>query len=101
MICAPPQEDSEDDDRKERDKQERIEASIKKREEEVQRTLSTSLRERDKEREQHKKDEAIQHFNALLADLVSLQKWCSCVALFLFYYRLLLRRCLNVSSQVF
>ena len=37
----------------------------------MQRTLSSSLRERDKEREQHKKDEAIQHFNALLADLVS------------------------------
>lgn len=66
------QQDSEDEDRKDREKQERIEASIKKREEEVQRTLSTSLRERDKEREQHKKDEAIQHFNALLADLVSL-----------------------------
>ena len=65
-------QDSEDEDRKDREKQERIEASIKKREEEVQRTLSTSLRERDKEREQHKKDEAIQHFNALLADLVSL-----------------------------
>lgn len=64
------EDDSEDDARKEREKQERIEASIKKREEEVQRTLSTSLRERDKEREQHKKDEAIQHFNALLADLV-------------------------------
>lgn len=64
------EDDSEDDDRRDREKQERIEASIKKREEEVQRTLSTSLRERDKEREQHKKDEAIQHFNALLADLV-------------------------------
>ena len=64
-------QDSEDEERKDREKQERIEASIKKREEEVQRTLSTSLRERDKEREQHKKDEAIQHFNALLADLVS------------------------------
>ncbi|GFO13671.1 transcription elongation regulator 1, partial [Plakobranchus ocellatus] len=61
---------SEDDERKEREKQERIEASIKKREEEVKQSLSSSLRERDKEREQHKKDEAVQHFNALLADLV-------------------------------
>jgi transcription elongation regulator 1 len=43
----------------------------RKREEEVQRSLSSSLRERDKEREQHKKDEAIQVFNALLVDLVS------------------------------
>ncbi|KAK7508465.1 hypothetical protein BaRGS_00000031 [Batillaria attramentaria] len=64
------EQDSEDEDRKEREKQERIEASIKKREEEVRNSLSTSLRERDKEREQHKKEEANQHFNALLADLV-------------------------------
>ncbi|CAG5125745.1 unnamed protein product [Candidula unifasciata] len=61
---------SEDEERRERERQERIEASIKKREEEVKQSLSSSLRERDKEREQHKKDEAIQHFNALLADLV-------------------------------
>ena len=66
----PLQATSEDDERKEREKQERIEASIKKREEEVKQSLSSSLRERDKEREQHKKDEAVQHFNALLADLV-------------------------------
>ena len=32
--------------------------------------MSSSLRERDKEREQHKRDEAVQHFKALLADLV-------------------------------
>ena len=60
-----------DDERKEREKQERIEASIRKRTEEVERSLSSSLRERDKEREQHKKDEAVQLFNALLVDLVS------------------------------
>lgn len=36
----------------------------------MKQSLSSSLRERDKEREQHKKDEAIQTFNALLADLV-------------------------------
>jgi transcription elongation regulator 1 len=36
----------------------------------VQRSLSSSLRERDKEREQHKKEEAVQHFKALLADMV-------------------------------
>lgn len=65
-------QESDDEDRKTREKAERVEASIRKREEEVQRSLSTSLRERDKEREQHKKDEAIQLFNALLADLVSL-----------------------------
>ena len=74
-------QDSDDEERKERQKRERIEASIKKREEEVQRTLSTSLRERDKEREQHKKDESIQHFKALLADLVCniMCQSCTCI----------------------
>jgi F0F1-type ATP synthase assembly protein I len=48
-----------------------MEASLREREKEVQRTLATHLRDRDKEREQHKHDEAVQHFNALLADLVS------------------------------
>ncbi|GFT76535.1 transcription elongation regulator 1 [Nephila pilipes] len=62
--------DSEEDLNKEREKQERVEASIREREKEVQRTLSTHLRERDKERELHKHDEAIQHFKALLTDLV-------------------------------
>ncbi|XP_023231078.1 transcription elongation regulator 1-like isoform X3 [Centruroides sculpturatus] len=55
---------------REKEKQERIEASIREREKEVQRTLSSHLRERDKQKEQHKRDEAVQHFNALLADLV-------------------------------
>ncbi|ELT91022.1 hypothetical protein CAPTEDRAFT_223762 [Capitella teleta] len=63
-------EDSDDEERKEREKQERVEASLREREKEVQRSLSTSLRERDKEREQHKKEEAVQHFKALLADMV-------------------------------
>jgi len=61
---------SDDEDQKHREKQERIEASLRKREEEVKKSLSSSLRDRDKEREQHKKDEAVQLFNALLADLV-------------------------------
>ncbi|XP_035215104.1 transcription elongation regulator 1-like [Stegodyphus dumicola] len=60
----------EDDASREREKQERVEASIREREKEVQRTLSTHLRERDKERELHKHDEAVQHFKALLTDLV-------------------------------
>ena len=64
-------QDSDDEGRKEREKQERIENSLREREKEVQKTLSTSLRERDKEREQHKKEEAQQHFKALLADMVS------------------------------
>lgn len=64
------EEDSDDEERRNREKQERVQESMRKREEEVKQSLSSSLRERDKEREQHKKDEAIQLFNALLADLV-------------------------------
>ncbi|RWS06816.1 hypothetical protein B4U79_04823 [Dinothrombium tinctorium] len=59
-----------EEDLKEREKQERIEASLREREKEVARELSTHLRERDKEREQHKRAEAIEHFNALLTDLI-------------------------------
>ena len=69
MLALTVQE-SDDDERREREKKERIEASLREREKEVQRTLSTSLRERDKEREQHKRGEAVQHFKALLADMV-------------------------------
>lgn len=58
------------DNVKEREKQERIEASLREREKEVARELSTHLRERDKEREQHKHAEAVEHFSALLTDLV-------------------------------
>ncbi|KAL5273613.1 TCERG1 family protein [Megaselia abdita] len=66
--------DYEDDEadrlKKERDRQLRAEQSIREREKEVQKTLATHMRDRDKEREHHKRDEAIRHFNALLADLV-------------------------------
>ena len=62
--------DSDDEERRDREKKERIEASLREREKEVQRTLSSSLRERDKEREQHKRGEAVLHFKALLADMV-------------------------------
>lgn len=47
---------------------------MRKREEEVQRALAGHLRDRDKERMQHKHDEAVHNFNALLADLVSTNK---------------------------
>ena len=43
---------------------------MKEREKEVKESLESSLRERDKERDQHKKDEAVQTFKALLVDLV-------------------------------
>lgn len=56
---------------KEAEKAARVEASLREREKEVQRTLAVHLRDRDNEREQHKHDEAVLHFNALLADLVS------------------------------
>jgi len=45
-------------------------ASMREREKVVQTSLAESLRDRDREREQHLKDEAIQHFNALMADMV-------------------------------
>lgn len=48
----------------------RAEQSIKEREKEVQLQLAGHLRDRDKEREHHKRDEAMRHFGALLADLV-------------------------------
>lgn len=55
---------------KEAEKAARVEASLREREKEVQRTLAVHLRDRNNEREQHKHDEAVHHFNALLADLV-------------------------------
>lgn len=51
-------------------KQERIEASLREREREVARELTTHFRERDKEREHHKHAEAVEHFTAFLTDLV-------------------------------
>lgn len=63
--------DSESDRlRKDRDRQARAEASIKQREKEVEKKMAENLRERDKERQHHKRDEAVRHFTALLADLV-------------------------------
>lgn len=67
---APTSDDEAERHQKERERRLRAEASIKEREKEVQRTLATHLRDRDKERQHHQRDEAIRHFNALLADLV-------------------------------
>lgn len=55
---------------KEREKKLRVEQSIREREKEVQRTLAGHLRDRDKEREHHMREECIGHFTALLTDLV-------------------------------
>jgi len=56
--------------KEEKEREKRAEEAIRKREEEVKQTLAGSLSERDKEREIHKHDEAVQHFNALLVDLI-------------------------------
>ncbi|KAI7801647.1 transcription elongation regulator 1a isoform X3 [Triplophysa rosa] len=55
---------------KELEKQARIEASLRERERAVQRFRSEQTKEIDREREQHKREEAIQHFKALLSDMV-------------------------------
>ncbi|KAH8414522.1 hypothetical protein KR215_007969 [Drosophila sulfurigaster] len=55
---------------KDRERKLRAEQSIREREKEVHRTLAGHLRDRDKEREHHKRDECIGHFTALLTDLV-------------------------------
>jgi len=64
-------QEADETERKAREKQARVEASMKEREKEVKESLETSLRERDKERDQHKKEEAVQAFKALLVDLVN------------------------------
>ncbi|XP_051513573.1 transcription elongation regulator 1-like isoform X2 [Myxocyprinus asiaticus] len=57
---------------KELEKQARIEASLRERERTVQRFRSEQTKEIDREREQHKREEALQHFKALLSDMVKL-----------------------------
>ncbi|GBM13406.1 Transcription elongation regulator 1 [Araneus ventricosus] len=53
-----------------KEKEDRINASIKTRKQEVQRELSYHLKELNKERENHKYDAIVNSFKALLADLV-------------------------------
>merc|ERR1712066_54435 len=60
----------EEEEREKREKEERVAASLKKREAEVARELSGHLHARDKEREQHRHHEAVSHFEALLVDLI-------------------------------
>jgi transcription elongation regulator 1 len=55
---------------REKERQDRIDASIKKRTEEVKEQLSGFQRELDKEREQLKKEKAMENFKALLTDMV-------------------------------
>merc|ERR1712223_936759 len=63
-------EDLDPEEKERRDKEERIAASLRKREEEVAKELSGHLHAREKEREQHRRSEAISAFQALLTDLI-------------------------------
>lgn len=62
---------------KELERQARIEASLREREREVQKARSEQTKEIDREREQHKREEAIQNFKALLSDMVRGGRPCS------------------------
>lgn len=61
---------------KELERQARIEASLREREREVQKARSEQTKEIDREREQHKREEAIQSFKALMSDMVSMLVLC-------------------------
>jgi len=63
-------DDSDDDVRYDRERQERAEHSIREREKQVQLSLATCFRERDKERKFHRHEEAVQEFQALLTDVI-------------------------------
>lgn len=58
-----------------------MEASIREREKVVQKMKEEEMRALDRERGQYKKEEAMQHFKALLSDLVSflLRKFCTII----------------------
>lgn len=70
---------------KELEKQARIEASLRERERTVQRFRSEQTKEIDREREQHKREEAIQHFKALMSDMVNNTRtyYCYCLSKYL------------------
>eukprot|EP00731_Ephydatia_muelleri_P020676 Em0013g403a len=57
-------------DMEERDRQERIQASLREREREVMMSRTAQEKEWDREREELRKSEAAQHFKALLVDMV-------------------------------
>lgn len=63
-------DESDDEKRREKEKKERVEASLRERNKEVKEQLSKYETEREKERESLKKDEAIENFRALLIDLI-------------------------------
>ena len=59
-----------EEERKELDKQKRIELSLKEREKQVKREMESHLLEREKHRNMFKKQELIDDFNILLLDLI-------------------------------
>lgn len=61
------------------EKRKRVEASIREREKVVQKMKEEEMRALDRERGQYKKEEAMQHFKALLSDLVSWKIFYFCV----------------------
>lgn len=61
---------TEEEKRREKEKQERIEASLASRNKEVKEQLSKYQNEREKERDQLKLDESIECFKAMLLDLI-------------------------------
>jgi len=63
------------EDQREREKKERMEASLREREKEVARSLSSHMREREKEQEKLKRSEAIETFTALLIDLIRSEEY--------------------------
>ena len=67
-LCC---QNMDSDKEKEMERAARIEASLREREREVQKARSEQTKEIDREREQHKREEAIQHFRALMSDMVS------------------------------
>eukprot|EP00096_Caligus_rogercresseyi_P010706 TRINITY_DN3996_c0_g1_i5.p1 TRINITY_DN3996_c0_g1~~TRINITY_DN3996_c0_g1_i5.p1 ORF type:complete len:1041 (+),score=429.16 TRINITY_DN3996_c0_g1_i5:114-3236(+) len=66
----PEEEEETEVEREKRLKDERVAASLRKREEEVQKELSGHLHTIDRERETHRHQEALNNFNALLTDLI-------------------------------
>ena len=69
-TATAPANEEQLEQQREKERQERIDASIKKRTEEVKEQLSGVQREMDKEREQVKKEKIVQNFKAFLTDMV-------------------------------
>jgi len=55
---------------KDKERQERVEASLRERERLVRESQAELLKEREKEKEHHNREKALQHFRAFLADMV-------------------------------